>query len=390
MKYTQWLILVPLLSAAFFVGWKYGTSQSSQGPKIQNQPLVNKVVAQGRILPRGGLINVLAPPGQRIVSIDVSEGSIVIAQKTELATYIGQEVIRVQSELAASQLDDIHRELDQKFTAAESNKQIAENALLTSKLQLEQASQELDLKASEKQLQASKDKLRRLESLAQSPQTQLYVSKSALEDNRLAIESSQSQLESMQRKQKSAIKGAELAVVLSQKSYEQAQKVLDSIEKLRNQNRSAQLTRKLSGLQVENARLIAPINGTVLKVFGKPGEVVVNSPLMQLADLSNMICVGEVLDRLISKVNLNDKVIISSPALPRPLHGHVIEIGQMIGNGSLIPASPLMTTDRKTADVKIEIEREDNELAQQLVNLQVSIEILTDGAPSLSLNIPKK
>ena len=260
---------------------------------------------------------------------------------------------------------------------------------MTAKLQLEQASQDIDLKMSEKQLQAAKDKLKRLESLAQSPLTKLYVSKSALEDNRLAIETSQSQLEAVQRKQKAAIKGAQLAVELSQKSYDQAKKVLDSIEELRKQNRSAQLTRKLSGMQVENARLIAPINGTVLKVFGRPGEVVVNSPLMQLADLSSMVCVGEVLDRLVSKVKLNDKVTISSPALPKTLKGHVVEIGQMIGNGSLTPPSPLMTTDRKTADVKIEIDPEDNVLAQQLVNLQVSIEITTEASPSSSLDKPK-
>ncbi len=389
MKFSRIIFVLLLPVVGFWGGWY--VSKSSTPNFAGDQPIsgtgesapeIVKVIAQGRILPRSGLINVLLPPGQRIEKLLVAEGDLVVAEKTELATYVGQASLQLQSELAESQGTDVERELAQKILAARSQLLAAENSVAAGQLQLQQAQSTDQLTVGEKQLLVAAEKLNRLVKLANDPATQLYVAQSAVDEQKLTIEQSQSQLAATRRQQIAAIQAAKLNVELAEKSRDQARVLLASLEESSEQNRTVTLANRIASTAVINARLLAPINGTVLKVFGKPGEVVVNSPLLQLGDLSQMFCAAEVVDRLVSKIQLQQRVIISSAALPRPLQGQVVEIGRVVGNGTLPDPNPLALIDRKTVDVRIEIDGSDSELASRLVNLQVTIEIVVDPTRS--------
>ena len=149
-----------------------------------------------------------------------------------------------------------------------------------------------------------------------------------------------------------------------------------SLRKLGGDEKAIKLTKKIAEDKRDSAKIETPVDGTVLKIFAKQGDVVTNTPLMQIADLSSMECHVEVVDRLVGNVKKGQAVIISSPALPRDIRGTVSDIGRIVGNSTLLDPNPLAMVDRKTVDVRVKINQADVEIASRLVNLQVAVKIV--------------
>lgn len=352
--------------------------------KVESSPIAAR--GQATIVPKSGLVNVMVPPGQRLLDVMVNEGDSVTAGKTELAKLLGQVTLELQTQLVDSQMEDAQRELNQKILVAESNKLNADSSLSVAQSQLKQAQDGIELALAERQLVSLKKKLDSINELADDPKTELYVSKSVVDDQKLAIEQAESKLIFAKQQQANAIEAAKLNVESAKKASQQAETVLRSLNELRDQNRTFTLTKQIAENQAENARLIAPIDGTIVRVFGKKGDVLVNSPLLQVADLSEMYCTAEIVDQLVSKLFISQSVVIKSPALPKDLAGTVVEIGRVVGNASLTPTNPLEPVDRKTVQVRIKINEEDNEIAKKLVNLQVDLDFVDKRGAESQLN----
>lgn len=384
MKPLPSILIACLVLLAFAGGWIVGgqyadwTSQPAKEPPPPH-PGLKKVVAQGRIIPRGGTINIIATPGRRVETIPVQEGSSVESGVTELVTFRGQEQIRAQTELSEARADEAVRELESRIVAAQGSANAAAESMKLAELELATVQQADPLAGLESQIDAAREKLDRFRVLAADPLTRLYVSDSQLADQERAIEEAERQRDSARRQHAASIEAAITKVEMARQAKDDADKVLQLLRETRDQNRTAKLTRELADQQREESRLIAPIDGTVLKIFAKPGEVVTQTPLMQIGDLSQIECVAEVVDRLIPEVRRGQSVTILSPALPRPLRGRVIEIGRIVGPGTLADPSPLALVDRKTVEVRVLIEPDDAEAARQLIHLQVSVEIETES-----------
>lgn len=376
MKLFHFVFGLLLLTIGFGVGWFWPREQTP-APKINSSRAgvtQTKVVAQGRILPHSGLINVFAPPNQRIQSILVAEGDEVLAN-TELATFSGQTTLKLQADRVDSQGEDAKRELEQKILVAEGNVLAAKNGVSVAILQLEQIQSEASFSDAEKQLQSSREKLKKMERLSNDPATRLYVSQTNLNDQKLSIESAESQLKLMKQKRENALAAAKLNLEVAEKTQRQAETGLSSLRELEQENRTLDLSKSIAESTTENSKLFSPIAATVLKVNGKPGEVMLQSPLLQLGDLSKLICVAEVIDRLVPHVKQGQSVTVTSPALPKPLSGRVFSVGRIVGTGILTDPNPLAVMDRRTVEVKIELDLTDEDMAKQLINLQVTAEI---------------
>jgi HlyD family secretion protein len=376
MKLFHFVIGMILLATGFGVGWFWPRDQApaakvdlSKGDVTQT-----KVVAQGRILPQSGLINVFAPPNQRIESILVSEGDQIEAN-AELATFSGQATLQLQAEMIDSQGDDARRELEQKILVAKGNVLAANNGVKAAKLQLAQIEAEDSLSNAEKQLENSREKLLQMQRLSNDPATRLYVSQTSLDDQQLSIESAESQLNLIKRKREDALTGAKLNLEVAEKTQSQAEAGLSLLRKLEQEQRTLRLSKSIAEKSAENAKLLAPIAATVLKVNGKRGEVMLQSPLLQLGDLSKLVCVAEVIDRLVPHVKKGQSVMVTSSALVKPLYGKVASVGRIVGTGILTDPNPLAVMDRRTVEVKIELDLTGEEIANQLINLQVTAEI---------------
>ena len=383
MTTTRYILIGGLLALFFAGGWLLGvknpdafyaqTREASVGPEDK----IARVVAQGKLVPTDGVHNVVAAPGQRIESVLVNENDTVVANDTRLATLLGEEALDLQTELVDAQAKEATTELDQKIMLAGNNVISANAAVESARMQLSEAEKGLDLSVSQKQVAAANEKLSRLQSLQSDSDTRLYVSASDITGQQLSIDQAQSQIDSAKRKQQSAVKAAILGLEVAEESQRSAQRALKSLIKIREEKGSIELSKQIARKRRDAARIISPVSGTVLKVFARQGDVVGNAPLMQIGNLNKMQCVAEVVDRLVGEVKIGQTAKITSPALGKPLTGEVVSIGRFVGQSTMLQPSPLALVDRKTVEVRIKIDDADIEVANQLVNLQVSVEIAT-------------
>ncbi|MEQ1903685.1 MAG: HlyD family efflux transporter periplasmic adaptor subunit [Pirellulaceae bacterium] len=391
MKPTPFIFALTIVVAAFAAGWFFSAwrtplrQQSVETGSESQQFAQPPVFAQGRLLPNGGIYNVVAPPGQRIASLLVNENDQVVAQESELATLEALEGLVVQSQLTDAQSESAENDLQQKTMAAENNLLLARSNVRSAQLNLEQAEAAGDFSVPEQQLEQARAKLDRLHQLARDPQTSLYVSQAQVAEQQLAIKRAEAEFDHSRRKQTAAVEGAKMALEVAKQSDLAAEKAFEMLKKMTMDNRASKLTKQLAETQVTNARILAPISGTVLKIFVKPGESVSTTPLMQIGDLSKMECNAEIVDQMIPRVAVGQRAKITHPALPRTLYGTVRQIGRLVGSSTLPNPSPLAMVDRRTVDVRIEIEPTDVEAASVLINLQVTVEIET---PSASPAVP--
>ncbi len=122
----------------------------------------------------------------------------------------------------------------------------------------------------------------------------------------------------------------------------------------------------------------SPINGEVLKVHTRAGEIVNAEGIVELGQIDQMYAVAEIYETDIAKVRLGQKVVVTGAAFPGQLEGVVAEIGRKVSTQNVLSTNPLADTDQKVIEVKVRIARpEDNQRVNSLTNLQVQVRILT-------------
>lgn len=348
-------------------------AEDSNGSADTSSGLV-RVLAQGRLVPKSGLLNIYGPPNQIVESIPVAAGQTIERGQTELATFRLQQRLQLQAELAAAQASDARRELTEKIAAAAAQVSAAELAMALAELQVEQTTESDLLQIPTEQLAAARSKLTRLETLAQDPTTEPYIAANALEQQRLAITEAEIQLRQAEKKQAATLRAARLEQESAQLALAQARATHAALLQVQENPRSIDLSVALAEAAAQEARLLAPLNGVVVRVLARPGEVALTMPLMQVADLRQIDCLAEVPDRLVPQLRVGQSATLRSPALPRDLSAKVIEIGRVVGNSSLPDPNPLAIVDRRTIDVRLELAPADAAVAAEWIHLQVSIE----------------
>jgi len=130
---------------------------------------------------------------------------------------------------------------------------------------------------------------------------------------------------------------------------------------------------------------------TILKVYVRPGEFITQMPIVQLGDLSKMVCIAEVYEADINEMATGQAVTIRSPAFSGPfadgpvdaktnhrsggMKGRVKRVGSLIASPGLANRNPLAPADRSVVEVRIEItDQAAIEHAARRVGLQVTVE----------------
>jgi HlyD family secretion protein len=147
----------------------------------------------------------------------------------------------------------------------------------------------------------------------------------------------------------------------------------------------ASLTRQiaLADARARNLTLRAPAKGRILNILVKPGEEVGTGPILAMGDTSLMRVVAEVYETDIARVRLGQGAIVSSRALPHPVSGKVIRIGNMIFKNDVLNVDPAARADARVVEVWIELD--DAKATEDLTNLTVDVVINPSGplaAPS--------
>ncbi len=130
---------------------------------------------------------------------------------------------------------------------------------------------------------------------------------------------------------------------------------------------------------------------TVLKTFLRPGEFITQTPIVQLGDLSDMVCIAEVYEADVKELAVGQEVTLRSPAFsgdfadgpvdastgkrPGGIKGEVERIGSLIASPGLANRNPLAPADRSVVEVRIKIaDQAAIEHAAKRVGLQVTVE----------------
>ncbi len=141
---------------------------------------------------------------------------------------------------------------------------------------------------------------------------------------------------------------------------------------------SLDVSRKLAEAQFQQTEVVAPCDGTILKIYVRPGETIGSKPILQMADLKKMVVVTEVYENEIKFLRPGQKAIVTSRAFRSPydqngLQGQVARIGWMISAPSLHSVDPFAPSDRHVVEVRVELDDEGSQQTARLSNLQVDV-----------------
>jgi HlyD family secretion protein len=137
--------------------------------------------------------------------------------------------------------------------------------------------------------------------------------------------------------------------------------------------------------RIKKCAIVAPIDGTILRIFARPGEsfsTVMPRPLFSLADVSARRVKAEIDERDLSKVVIGQNVIIQAEGLGgRKLTGTVKSISAVMGRKSVYMDDPSDKIDRDVLEAVIAVPTED---AKSLpIGLRVTVQFRSSHQPKL-------
>jgi HlyD family secretion protein len=131
--------------------------------------------------------------------------------------------------------------------------------------------------------------------------------------------------------------------------------------------------------RIGKCSIVAPIDGTVLRVYARRGEsfsTVTPRPLFSLADTSTRHIKAEVDERDVDKLSLGQNVIIQADALEgKKLRGSVARISAMMGRKSISTGDPSDKSDRDILEAVIELGDNSRPLP---IGLRVTVQFLSN------------
>ena len=389
------LLLAGLCMAAVGYGVSYWyplprSGQSSEPvPAEASSPSPLRIEAQGRLEPVSGTITVAALPGEEIAQLNTHVGQTV--KKDDILAVLGSQKLRQQERaLADEQLKKAQRQLEAERKLGELREELAalSEAQADAKAKEIPPLETIDIAKRRKELAA--EQLTILQQLKENPQTSEAISAAEIKQQELLITQLQVELDFNQSKRDAANEAhglAKQAAELDANMLKVTQNSLDELSPLPVLEQGVKLTQ----LAEEASVVKAPCDGTVLELYARQGERVATTPILQMGDLRQMVCIAEVHEANLKELKVlppSDKpengklvpardypVTMRSSAIEKDLHGKVIEVGRLIGAPSLRDPNPLAQSDRRTVNVRIELDEASTEIARRFVNLQVDVSI---------------
>ncbi len=341
-------------------------------------PVKVAVTALGRLQPDGEVTTLSAPSstnGIRVERLMVQQGEQVKAG--QVLAYL-EDYTRATAALqqALDKLQVAKAKLAQVKSGAKPgdiNAQKAAIASLESQFKGDVATQEATIN----RIQAEVDNAQTENERYQQLYKQGAIAASIADTKALQLKTAQQQLAE-----------AKAALNRTQNTYQdqikEAQARLNSIQEVRNVDvelaqadvNSAVTSIKQAKADQELTYIKSPINGKVLKIHARAGEVIDSTGFAEIGKISQMYVVAEVYQTDVQKVRVGQKAIISSSAFPGKLQGTVREIGWQVDKQSIFSLNPRSDTDRRIVEVKISIDNPaDSQRVARLTNLQVDVAI---------------
>jgi ABC exporter DevB family membrane fusion protein len=362
------LLLGLALGIVGTIAFRSDASQGSSAPSsdaAKSGTARRSISALGTLEPRDGIVQVgSALAGYQIKQVHVQDGQRVQA---------GDILIELDAAPAAAEHALAMAQHAEALERQQAEIEIAKQRVSAAELAVRQAKEgkELEYDAQKSRVsvsgartkQAAKD-LERMEELHKLPTP--LTAKQQVEQQQLMLDAAKAE----EAAAESALKRVEQSLQFQQQTAEAelraAQQSLAMAEKgtgIESLKRRLDLT----ALKLAQTKITAPISGTVLGVQAHAGEVVVQQPLLQLADLENQICIAEVETADVSHLQPNQKAAITSRAFQDyVLEGTINRIANQNAKAVLRPLDPRQPVDRNVTKVIVEL---DPQQVAKLINL---------------------
>ncbi|BBC24484.1 ABC exporter membrane fusion protein [Pseudanabaena sp. ABRG5-3] len=343
-------------------------SPSTSTTNATNKEQSRAISALGRLEPQGEVIKVASPSAlgtSRIVKLLVKEGD-TVKQGQVIAVLDSYDRSVAALLQAQSQAQESERNLAKVRAGAKSGDIIAQEGNV------------LSAAANIKVLEANATRIRSELEIAGRDYNrflQVYkegaISQTVLDTYRLKVETLQGQFTQ-----------AEQQIQQAQFQLRQSQGLLNSVREVRPtdvqfaeaQLQTAIVNVKKAEVDLDLSQVRAPIDGQVLKINSKTGEVVSQTNgVMDLGNTKQMYVVAEIYETDIGKIKVGQKAIIQSEAFDGEITGKVDSIGLRIAKNDVLGTDPAAKTDARIIEIKIKLD--DSQKVSGLTNLQVRVKV---------------
>lgn len=335
-------------------------------------PVRVEVVALGRLEPRGEVVRVGGPTGERIQRLEVRQGD-VVQTGTVLAYLESYDERRAQRDVAAAQLAEAEQRLRATTAFAQAKVREAQSQAerIQSPAQFELQAQQALVRELEADLGQKTQDLRRFEDLY----AQGAISQQERDRQRSATRQAQEKLNNA-RANLVRLEADLQASLRSAQATVQAQEANLPLSQVQVAVESARQNLNLAEAQLERTLIRAPQPGRILRILTLAGEAIgQDGSVLDMGDTSQMFVVAEVYETDVGLVRVGQPAIITSRngAFEETLSGRVAEIGWQVFKNNVLDDDPAANADARVVEVKVQLD--DGRPVEALTNLQVDVRI---------------
>lgn len=310
------------------------------------------VVALGTLEPRYGVVLVgSALVGYPIREVRVKEGQYV--QAGDVLIEIDNSAPLAEQQLALAQQSEALERQQTEIALAKERVAAARLALeqVQSGKQLEIDTQQARIKVAAAKLAQAKKDVERLEGLRKLAEP--LASEQQVEQQHVVVEAASAEHDAAEvggkrlaqslvfQEQTAAaeLRAAELSLAIAEKGT--------GVEAVKRRV-------ELATLKLKQTSIVAPSAGVVLGVVAHPGEMVAQQPLVQIANLDELVCVAEVEAGDVPLLSANNAAVITCRAFQdAALDGAIDQVGNQIVQAALRPLDPRKPVDRNVTKVTV-------------------------------------
>lgn len=384
--HNRWILtLVGVVSVTTAGIAYYNISQSNQANQpigsTEQKPVIQRVVALGRLEPRTEVIKVSVPAAlsnDRVAQLLIKRGDRV---KSGQVIAVLDSRDRLQRALleAQQQVRVAQAELAQVEAGAKSGEIAAQQAEIT-RLQAELAGEIRRQQATLTSLEAEVSNARAEYNRNQALYQEGAISASQFDQRRLALQTTQAKLEEARANQNRTANTLRAQI-------QEAKANLDRIAEVRPvdvQTAQARVDQAIAAAEraeaeLKQADIRSPIAGQVLEIYTRPGEVVGESGIADLGQTSQMQVVAEIYQSDINKIQLGQPAIITGESFSGEIQGTVNEIGLQVGRQEIFSNEAGENLDQRVVKVRIHLNPQDSQRVAELTNLQVQVSMQPNG-----------
>ena len=174
----------------------------------------------------------------------------------------------------------------------------------------------------------------------------------------------------MQRREVSRYRDAAREGAASMVLLEEKQ---DELEKFEGQRREALAERRGVEVDLKDSQLRSPIDGTVLRIYSRPGERPGSDGILAVGASDRMEAIAEVYESDIGRIRLGQSasLISENGGFTGKLKAEVVRISPQIRQRDVLSTDPTGDADARIVEVRLALSPEDAKRVQQLSGLKV-------------------